>query len=158
MTDPAGRIRISLGDGTLEVEGSADFVNQYAGAITAMLDRLKEGPVPNGGKARLQEAPASPQRGSIEMGEFGEVIHRLPRGAAGTDQILVAGYYASRDRADNTFTTAEASKLLVDQGIKLSNPSQSLKNNIGSKKVFKSGKGYKVSKAGEDHVVAILRT
>ena len=75
----------------------------------------------------------------------------------GTDQILVAGHYAAMNNAQQTFVTAEANKLLVEQSIKLANPSQSLKNNLNSKKVFKVGSRFKLSRDGIDRVNELLQ-
>ena len=155
-----GRIRISLTSGELEVEGPIGFVGKYDDAIGAMLARLQEQPTP--GPARRAtgapaEAPASPGPGvGAELGEFGEVLHSLPRTVTGVDHILVAGYHASQASPDKTFATGDANKLLIDQGIKLSNASQALKNNLNAKRVFKSGKGYKVSKTGEEYVQSLI--
>jgi hypothetical protein len=70
--------------------------------------------------------------------------------------MLVAGWYVQQASADKTFSTGDANQLLLGQGIKLSNPSQSLKNAIGAKRVFKVGKGYKVSKTGEEHLKTLM--
>ncbi len=154
-----GRIRISLSAGELEVEGSAEFVAKYDDAIAAMLGRLREQPAPAlraSGSVKPQSDSRAVPAGSTELGEFGEVLHALPKGASGVEQILVAGYYAAQANADKTFSTADANKLLIDQGVKLSNASQALKNNLGSKRVFKSGKAYKVSRTGEEYVQGLI--
>src|SRR5215210_2295421 len=131
MADQA-RIRVSLTTGDLEVEGSEAFVAKYAEPIDELIGRLREG--------RLQ-APAAPTGDSptptpMATGshpeEFGEALHGLPNSATGTDQILLAGLYAQQESADSTFSTGEANQLLVGQGIKLTNPSQSLKNGIAA--------------------------
>jgi len=42
--------------------------------------------------------------------------------------------------------------LLIEQGVKLSNASQSLKNNVTAKRAFKVGSRYKVAKSGVDYL------
>jgi hypothetical protein len=90
-----------------------------------------------------------------EQQEFGEVLHSLPNSATGPDRMLLAGSYAQLASADNTFSTGEANQLLLGQGVKLSNPSQALKNAIAAKRVFKVGKRYRVSKSGEEHLKSL---
>jgi hypothetical protein len=148
------RIRIALATGELEIEGSDEFIARYEASVRSMLERLEKQtvsmPAPDeGSKLSKDVLPGVPQG---QKPEFGELLHSLPTGAAGTDQILLAGYYAGQGTSDNTFSTNDANKLLIEQGIKLSNPSQSLKNNLTAKRVFKVGSRYRVSKIGEQHV------
>ncbi len=151
------RIRISLSAGELELEGTDAFVANYEDDIRAMLARLRDQPI----RAGAAETKGAGRAANVEGGaslptEFGEILHSLPKGASGTDQVLVAGYYASQGNADSTFATTEANKLLIEQGIKLSNASQSLKNNLTAKRVFKVGSRYRVSKMGEQHIQTLI--
>jgi len=153
------RVRISLGSGDLEVEGTEEFVAQYDDAIQAMIGRLKEQPVQAAaGAAAPAFAPAAHGAAAPDIAgrEFGEVLHALSTNASGSDQMLVAGWYVQLGSADATFSTGAANQLLLGQGIKLSNPSQSLKNAIAAKRVFKVGKGYKVSKSGEEYLKTLI--
>jgi hypothetical protein len=160
------RLRVSLSTGEVEIEGTEAFVAQYDAAIQEILQRLAEAPVAipaaRSDSAQTGEAVASPAvpaqstDAAPALPEFGEALHRLPKGTSGTDQILIAGYYAASRNADRTFATGDASKLLIEQGIKLPNPSQSLKNNMDAKKVFKTGKHFKLSREGNDRVSYLL--
>ena len=149
------RIRVSLSAGELEIEGTEDFVSQYADSIESVLERLRiEGP---SGPVPAAQAPATAgstgPTAAIAPGDepFGEVLHSLSS-KSGTDQILLAGYYVGRNATDGTFSTVDANKLLIEQGVKLSNASQSLKNNLASKRAFKVGNRYKVAKLGIDYL------
>jgi hypothetical protein len=153
------RVRISLSAGDLEVEGTEDFVKQYADSIRTLINRLEE--LPNRQVVPPTEAPGGPAPAAAaapaaEQREFGEVLHSLPSNASGSDRILVAGWYAQLASGDNTFSTGEANQLLLGQGVKLSNPSQALKNAIAAKRVFKVGKRYRVSKTGEEHLKSLI--
>ena len=155
-SDQEARVRISLQAGEFEVEGSEAFVRQYDSTIQSLLERLRNSPAPKrsegGGAAR--NASGADASGSPD--DFPEALHGMTS-KSGTDQILVAGYFASMNAADGTFATGEANKLLVEQGIKLPNPSQSVKNNLQAKRVFKVGNRYKVSKTGSDYLRTQLR-
>lgn len=161
MTTDA-RLRISLSTGEFEVEGPATFIAQYDQVARQLLARLHESPPdafksPDSGDGAAASQPTAAFNGNGTWPEFGEAIHKLPRNASGTDLILVAGYYASMTHADQTFATSEASKLLVEQSIKVANPSQSLKNNLGSKKVFKVGSRFKISREGIERINQLLQ-
>ena len=156
MPDQA-RIRISLTTGDLEVEGSEAFIAKYAEPLDELIERLRKGHLhapaaPTG----ASPTPAPNASAASQPEEFGEALHALPNSATGTDQILLAGLFAQKDSADSTFSTGEANQLLVGQGIKLTNPSQALKNGITAKRAFKVGKRYRVSKAGEEYVSELM--
>lgn len=164
MSDDGGaisRIHISLSSGELEIQGSEEFVSQYADSIEDLLNRLRSEPVPVASTPPVPASsihpstkPSSPPSSDGGLEPFGEVLHSLGS-KTGTDQILLAGYYASEASADGTFATVEANKLLIEQGIKLSNASQSLKNLLTAKRVFKVGSRYKVAKSGMDYLKAL---
>lgn len=153
------RVRISLSAGDLEVEGTEDFVRQYADSIRTLIDRLEELPVQRVGAQREAfdtPAPSASTASAAEQREFGEVLHSLPNDASGPDRMLLAGSYVQLASADNTFSTGEANQLLLGQGVKLSNPSQALKNAIVAKRVFKVGKRYRISKTGDEHLKSLV--
>lgn len=153
------RVRISLSAGDLEVEGTEDFVRQYAEPIRALIDRLEELPVQRVAAQREaveSPAPSASTASATEQREFGEVLHSLPNNASGADRMLLAGSYAQLGSPDNTFSTGEANQLLLGQGVKLSNPSQALKGAIATKRVFKVGKRYRISKTGEEHLKSLV--
>lgn len=150
-------IRVSLSTGELEIQGSEDFVSQYAESIQALLERMHtQGPVlpPPQTQHAGSAASSTVQTASGPSGDdvpFGEVLHSLTS-KTGTDQILLAGYYVSKGNSEGTFSTTEAHAKLIEQGVKLSNASQSMKNNLTAKRVFKVGSRFKVAKQGLDHL------
>jgi hypothetical protein len=147
------RIKISLESGELEVEGPQAFLNKYEGVISSLLERLvNQTPKINGPSSRPAPVIGAP----LEIDSFPEALHGMVS-TSGTDQIFVAGHFASQASHDGTFSTGEANKLLLEQGIKLPNPSQSLKNNLTAKRVFKAGSKFKISKTGSDHLRTLVR-
>ena len=145
------RVRISLQSGELELQGSETFVGRYADAIDALV-ALVQSNAPN-----LATSPSgNPDRQGDRLdGEFPEALHLL-RTSSGTDQILLAGSFAARGSADGTFSTADANTLLLGQGIKLANPSQSMINNQKAKRLFKVGARWKVSRTGDEYLKSLL--
>jgi hypothetical protein len=68
------------------------------------------------------------------------------------DRMLLAGYFAHLQSADRSFATGEASALLTEQGIKIGNPSQCVRQSLAAKRVFKHQGRYRVSQTGADHL------
>jgi hypothetical protein len=154
VAEQQARLRINLAQGEFEVEGSEAFVRGYAERFEALLERLNGSP----------EAPAAPPPTPLLAGipvagpgrSFGEVIQHLPRTATDVDRILVAGHFAQLRSADKSFATGEANALLTEQGIKVGNPSQCVKQNLIARRVFKHQGRYRVSQSGLDHLRVLL--
>ena len=148
------RLRVNLVQSEFEVEGSEEFVRTYAERFDALLDRLGNRPTP------VEPAPASKPAGSpgpaIEGKSLGELLHHLPRTATDVDRMLLAGYVAQLSSADSSFGTGEANTMLTEQGIKVGNPSQSVKQNVVAKRVFRHQRRYRVSQIGLDHLRQLL--
>jgi hypothetical protein len=142
------KLRINLAQREFEVEGSESFVKTYAERLDQLLGRLMEQPA-----APEPIGPARPDGDVLPgTGTFGELLQRLPRTATDVDRMLVAGYFAQQRAADNGFATGEANTLLTEQGVKVGNPSQCVKQNLLAKRVFKHQGRYRVSQIGLDHL------
>jgi hypothetical protein len=164
-----GRVRISLATGELEIEGTSEFVKQYDDAISDMLDRLASQPFspPSGTGQNDRTAGAgngdetdrldATQTVAVSSGlELGEALHALPKNSTGTDKILVGAWYAQKSNSENDFTTLSANKLLIEQGIKLTNAAQCIKQNVGAKRVFKiRGNRWRISQSGVEHLASL---
>ena len=153
MDERRARLRINLAQREFEVEGSESFVKAYAERLDQLLARLTQ---PSGIASRAPSAPEGD--GLAEAGTFGELIQRLPRAATDVDRMLVAGYFAQRNGADQGFGTGEANALLTEQGVKVGNPSQCVKQNLLAKRVFKHQGRYRVSQIGLDYLRQLLGT
>ena len=148
------RLRVNLAQGEFEVEGSEEFVGRYAERIEDLLGRLGGRPTPAG----PAPSPAVPDplpsvaEGSDEP-PFGELLQTLPRNATDVDRMLLAGLHLQRRAADRTFATADANRLLLEHGVKLGNPSQSVKQNLVAKRAFAVQRGrYRVAQGGLGHL------
>jgi hypothetical protein len=143
------RIRASVGGNELEIEGTEDFVGKFDDTLQVLLKRLREGAALAASKAGgLQMTPQS----MTAQGEFGEQLQGLSGKATDTDRLLLAGLFVQTGSSDNTFSTRSANALLLEQSIKIGNPSQSMANNLKAKRVFRVGKAFRVSKQGEEHL------
>jgi hypothetical protein len=150
--DQRGRLRINLSQREFEVEGSEEFVREFAERISELLDLFDIGPVATP-PVEAEAAPPSPEA----LGSFGEFLLRLPSSATDVDKMLAAGYFVQVGSADDAFTTADANRRLTEQGIKLGNPSQCVKQSLLAKRVFLLSKGrYRVSQQGRAHLRQLL--
>lgn len=127
------------------MEGSETFVREWASRIETLLDRF-DGPV------RTTRVDPATVDGATAEETFGEWVHRLPRSATDVDRMLAAGHFAQKRRTDRAFATGEANALLTEQGIKVGNPSQCIKQNLVAKRVFKHEGRYRVSQHGVEHL------
>jgi hypothetical protein len=151
------RLRVNLAQSEFEVEGSEAFVRTYAERFDALLDRLRHGAPPEDAPAARVPPPGVPGL-SIETASLGELLHHLPRSATDVDRMLLAGHVAQSRSPDNSFSTGEANALLTEQGIKVGNPSQSVKQNLIARRVFRHLRRYRVSQIGLDHLAQLLRS
>jgi hypothetical protein len=150
--DQRTRLKINLISREFEVEGSEAFVRSYAerfeellGAMTA-LPPVEEPPL-----------PAAENRPKASLGDFGEFVQHLPKSSTDVDKMLAAGFFAQNRSGDNAFSTGDANTLLLEQGIKVGNPSQCVKQNLSAKRVFAVHRNrYRVSQTGTDHLRQLL--
>lgn len=149
MSDGVTRLRVNLDQREVEVEGSESFVREWAPRIEALLERFDQPATAPAEVVERLPATKGPET-------FGEWIHRLPRSATDVDRILAAGHFAQHRRTDRSFATGEANGLLTEQGIKVGNPSQCIKQNLIAKRVFKHEGRYRVSQLGVDHLRQLL--
>ena len=69
--------------------------------------------------------------------------------------MLLAGRFAQLLSEDNSFSTKESNSLLLEQSVKVGNPSQCMTNNLKAKRVFKIGDRYRVSRPGEEYLALL---
>jgi hypothetical protein len=145
-------LRINLTQREFEVEGSEDFVQSFAERFQELLDGLDDASLALPAPLAAAAAPVVEGRGgetASALGSFGEFIMRLPSNSTDVDKMLAAGYFVQQQSADDAFGTADANKRLTEQGIKLGNPSQCVKQSLMAKRVFMISKGrYRVSQPG----------
>ncbi len=155
MNGQRARLRINLSQREFEVEGSEAFVKAYVDRFEAWLAgfdaaALDPAPLPS------PDARAEPAPRQLRAETFGELLQRLPRAASDVDRMLAAGYFGYLRSADKSFSTGEANALLTEQGFKVGNPSQCVRQNLIAKRVFKHQGRYRVSQTGLDYLRQLL--
>ena len=146
------KLRVNLAEGEFEVEGSEEFVRGYAARIEALLERMGERAAASS-PAPTPAADPPPAAAEGDEAPFGEWLQALPRNATDVDRTLLAGLHLQKRAADRAFTTADANRLLLEHGVKLGNPSQSVKQNLVAKRAFAVQRGrYRVAQGGLGHL------
>jgi hypothetical protein len=156
--DQRARLKINLARREFEVEGSEAFVRAYAERFEDLLNLMTVAP-PTAEElpAPADAVDAQAQSSKPSLGNFGEFIQSLPRSSTDVDKLLAAGFFAQSRSADNAFSTGDANTLLIDQGIKVGNPSQCVKQNLNARRVFQLQRGrYRVSQPGVDYLRQLL--
>lgn len=161
------KIRINLNLREFEIEGSEDFINSHVKKIESFLEILKTAP-PVAQPIVVQQ-PATinhtsnpvhkPATNGATPETFGEYLHLYPKTINNGDKLLAAGQFAQSKSTDAAFSTSDATALLLEQGIKLSNPAVFIKGLTDGKKIIKLSKNkFKVSADGIEHLNQIATT
>lgn len=154
------KIKISLIAREIEIEGTEEFIKSQSDKIDRFLALLVHTPM----KASVIK-PATNEEVKVndllkendDISSFGEYFHKLSKTATDLEKILIAGHFAQTKSTDNTFTTREASSLLLEQAVKLPNASTSLKRNVRSKHLIVISKGkFRVSQEGLDYINKLI--
>jgi len=159
--DKNTRFRINLSIRELEVEGTEEFVREYAGRFEKVISLFASaqtfGPTTSTlsvtDKSKSQDQTAQQDIPEI----FGEYFQKYRKEISDVDKVLVAAYYTQMQDEKNEFSTATANKHLKSMGIKVANASVAVKSHINSKRIFPTIKGkYRVSIEGIDYLNGLL--
>lgn len=158
------RVRINFSTGEIEISGSSNVVREWwqllDGDITQMRQRFA-GQV-TGALVRAADVNAAIQRGDrsglLAVPEnFGEFLHQFPSEMTDIEKALVAGYFVQSRDASNSFATGPVNELLLQQAVRLTNPSASIKRNIDARRAILLGGGqFRVSQIGIDYLRRLL--
>lgn len=153
MADKA-KIRINLSSREIELEGTETFIEKYSDIINDYLKVIKE-PVSHNATVAIEDDIQVSNLPNVSFSSmpdsFGEYYSRFPKSMKDVDKILVAGYFVQQ-KTGNAFSSGEASSLLIEQGVKLSNAAAFLKANLESRKIFKHDGKFRVSELGVEYL------
>jgi hypothetical protein len=153
MNEITLRVRANRNSGDLEIEGPPDLVNEWWEKLWPTLNQTGRGDSPPI-KPRVGNA------GNLETPEvFGEFFHEFRSDITDVDRILVAASFVQSKDADRSFTTKAANQVLLDQNIKVANPSQSVRRLLEAKRAFAISEGrFRVSSTGFEHLNSLKLT
>ena len=154
MDDQSVRIRVCKSTGEIEIEGQPELVRQWWDELRAEFfdDQSK----PTAALANRVAAGDVPQGADTMPETFGEYLHRFPANLSDNDRMLIAASFVERASEDRAFTTGASNQLLVDQGIRLANPSVCVQRLTTARKVFRlTGNNFRVSAEGKAHLTTL---
>ena len=150
MADRA-RIRINLTQREIEVEGTDIFVSEWIEKLKHFLVRDQQD-LPLTPGLKNSDTQTNTRNDSSRLA-FGQFIQGLNISATDVDRMLATGYWVQLGNANECYTTGETSRLLSDQGFKIGNPSQCVKQALLAKRCFMIAKGqYRVSATGRQYL------
>ena len=151
MTESNIRVRANRVTGELEVEGAVTLVAEWwekiwpqlgghAGAKAPQTDVLQH--------RHVSAVPASDGDGELPD-VFGEFFNDFRSDVTDVDKMLIAGAFVQAKDPDRAFTTKHANQLLMDQNVKLTNPSECVRSLIRTKRAFVVSNGkFRISAQG----------
>lgn len=158
-------IRINLESREVEIKGNTEHIEKtYGSFLYECMEIIKNHPVKASDKPFPASAPESIKTSSQVEKEglssvpdsFGEYLSGFPKGLNNVDKLLLASNYLQSRSSQKSFTVSDASALLIEQGVKLSNAGAFNKANFETKKIFKlTGKEYRVSETGMDYIKSL---
>ena len=161
MNSQSTRLRINLSSREIEWEGSEDFIDKYEQHILDFIESIKdkEG-------ATLEKQPSFDMQisnvkldnntGNLLPSSFGEFYSKFPRNISVTDKILIAAYYFQETVPEKLFTPKDASDLLKEQSVPITNANAFVKSLLVANKIFKNSGKYKLSEKGVDNVMQLM--
>ena len=164
--------RINLKTGEIEISGSEEFVEARIDSLGEILELVSESAVEsevveepaNASSSNQSEQASSASKATSDgiPSTFGEWMHSFKDDITDIQKALITARFVQSQSPENDFKTAEVNKSLKDHGIKLSNPSKSLKVLEEKKFLFQTRKvgklSYKrVSTDGQAHLETLKR-
>jgi hypothetical protein len=153
------RIRINLVDREFEADGDSEYImSRFGDFISECMEIIKEKDdisAENKSPDLSKDTPSlRGDRNPSFPDSFGEYFSRFNRNTNNVEKLLIAGFFVqNRNSEGKFFTLKDVNEILLDTGIKLSNPSVFLSQNIATKRVFKvTGKNYRVSDSGAEYI------
>lgn len=172
MSDIA-RINLKIGQIEISIEGPAEFVSNQYDKVEAHLKTYSDISVklPVDKISNQSGTPDAPEAQTPSVNDasngngmpdtFGEWLSKIPKGTSDTSKAILAGYFTQVTSSSKNFRVRDVTKTLKDHGIKLSNPSNLLKNAVDSKKIFQVSKTgteahYKLQREAQEEMNHLL--
>lgn len=158
MSKPA-KARINFKTGEVELEGSEQFVQEQLANIDAIAEYMALLATNNSAdeeslveQEEIAIVAEEEEEKLSSVGEqelqipntFGEWFYRFRNEINDLEKALITAYYVQKQSPQNDFKTSEVNKFLQEHGVKLSNPSTSLKRLAEKKLLFQTRKSGKL--------------
>lgn len=149
------KAKINFKTGEIEFEGLEQFVSTQLAAIDTIAEHMAiliaNDSKDDGDSIEEEEIAAVAEEEEeklVTAGEqelhmpdtFGEWFHGFKDDVNDLDKALITAYYEQKQSPENDFKTSAVNQSLKEHGIKLSNPSSSLKRLAAKKALFQTRK------------------
>lgn len=149
----ARRIRVRIHDLELELEGDAEFIEQYRDVYEPLLDMLPDfarGP-PLEGYEEIEAAGPTVRR--VEDDLFQSYRPTL----TDYDRVLIACYHTQQRSDDHSFQWPEVSRVLVAHGMSVADAASEFQYLMDARQIIKLGKQqYRISPNGVDAIHKLM--
>jgi hypothetical protein len=150
MADTRLRVRANRSTGELEVEGSPTTVQEW---WDKLWPELIAGSIPPQHLTKTQQRVVATGNDGGIPDVFGEFYTQFRSDITDVNRMLIAGAFVQGRDPDRIFTTKNANQLLMDQNVKLANPSECVRRLIQTKRAFVVSEGrFRVSASGFEHL------
>ena len=167
--DSQTRIRINLNSREVEWEGSEAFIEKYQSTINEFIEKLKSGNIVSGATPSQvhsqtvkvddkENIPATRSDETFLVPEsFGEFYTQFSRNASVSEKMLMAGYFVQAKSQDGLFLPKEASALLNEQNILVTNANAFIKSLQKTGKLYKQAGKFKIHEKGIEYLRGIYK-
>jgi hypothetical protein len=156
------RVRVCFSAGEVEIGGEADRVREWWDLLEADVSEFRKrftgGAIPPSPASPSVTSPERPTRGNTlaVAATFGEFVHQFPPNVTDIERALIAGLFIQSGDANNNFTTGGVNELLLQQGVRLTNASASIRRNVDARRAIMLGSGqFRVSQAGIEYLARL---
>jgi hydroxypyruvate isomerase len=174
--DNNSKINLKVGEIEFTIEGPSDFVSKQYREMEKKLgiqEKLTEEKTADTRQKTKKGTPGRPKKKTstksttksntnTQATQVSQWMKQVPKKLKNTDKALVAAYLNQLASGENTFKVRDVSNTLKEYGIKVSNPSNLMRNAEKARKLIeqisKTGRQaqYRFTKEGEEYVRKIF--
>jgi len=154
MTPHEVKVRINGSAREIEIVGTREAVDEYLSRFEEIVQRFAG--VSEAQHLRSDQPERPRLLPSQPPSEFGEYLQEFPSSIADVDRVLIAGHFIQSQSSENSFTTRDVNQALLGLGVKVSNPSESIRQNARSRRVFALAQGsFRVAQSGLERLAEL---
>lgn len=149
MNENNSKLNVKVGEVEISIEGPSDFVTKQYREMEEKLgiqerisgSKLAKSKAPKtttrkSATTRTKKKAATKAKDTAQVGQVGEWMKSVPKKLKNTDKALIAAYLNQLASGDNTFKVRDVSNTIKAHDIKVSNPSNLMRNAEKARKLI----------------------